>query len=73
MTDTRKLYRVVKQHRYDGGRGCDRLHGETVLYCDYDRAEAIRVYHAERSNVNQGSGAGSYYQVVKATSKTVRV
>jgi hypothetical protein len=72
--NTRKLYRIVRQRRYDGGRGADILQNQTVLYCGYDRDEAIRVYHQERGNdVKSYRGPGNYYNVVKATSKMVNV
>lgn len=46
-----RLYKVVRERRYNGGRGDERVEAVEVLYCGYDRAEAVRVHHA-----NPGSG-----------------
>lgn len=60
MVATKKLYRVERQHRYDGGSGRDRLSSTEVLYCGYDRDEARRVYHENKPR-DTYSGAGNYY------------
>jgi hypothetical protein len=65
-----KLYKVVRESRYNGG-GSSQLQGTEVLYCGYDRKEAIRTYHA-----NQSTGhnvPGHYYTTVRCLSKLVTV
>lgn len=54
------LYRVIRKSGYNGGVGCERVEGREVLYCGYDRLEALRVYHANRP-VDRGAFPGSYF------------
>jgi hypothetical protein len=46
MTATTTLYRVLRQSVYNGGCGHERVQSTEVLYCGYDRLEAVRAYHA---------------------------
>lgn len=68
MTTVKKLYRVMREYRYNGGIGSDRLQSTTVLYCGYDRDEARRVYHENRPADKSGSGPGSYYEQTRCQS-----
>ena len=71
-TQTARLYRVLKQHRYDGGRGCDRLSSQEVLYCGYDRLEAAAVYHRASAEVATSyRGPGNYYYAVVGQAKNI--
>ncbi len=63
MNNNDKIYRVVLQHRYDGGAGADRVSDYDVLYCGYDRKEAVRVYYANQ-NKSTYHGPGNYYHRV---------
>lgn len=71
ISETRiKLFRVIRDHRYNGGAGCDQRQGSPeVLYCGYDREEAIRVYYANPSTGH--CVPGHYYKWVQLQSKWV--
>jgi 20S proteasome alpha/beta subunit len=68
MTTTKRLYRVVRESCYDAGSHTE-VHGTEVLYCGYDKLEAVRAYHANPSG--QYGGAGSHYTRVRAQSRPV--
>jgi hypothetical protein len=68
MTTTKRLYRVVREYRYNGG-GCDECHSTDVLYCGYDRLEAVRIYHANPSTGHDIPG--HHYTWVRAQSRPV--
>lgn len=68
---SQRLYLVVREHRYDGGRGADVLQSSEPLYCGYDRFEAVRIYHESREMDSRYGGPGSYYKVTKGKSKVV--
>lgn len=65
-----RLHKVVRRNVYYAG-GRDEYQGTPeVLYCGYDRLEAVRVYHA---NPPRGNGVpGSYGSQVIAKSKLIR-
>lgn len=67
MTEVKKLYRVVKEEVYDGGRGCNQVRELEVLYCGYDKDEARRKLHSHP--VEQYRGPGNYYTRVRCLSK----
>ncbi len=62
MTNTATLYRVLREHGSNQGRY--ECHGQTVLYCGYDRLEAVRVYH-ESQPLDSDRGPGSQYTETK--------
>ena len=67
-----KLYRVVRESYYDAGNR-DQIHGVEVLYCGYDREEALRVYHQHAPECRGAAGAGNYGKRVRFGSKEVSV
>lgn len=54
-----KLYRVIREHYYNGGTGYEQVNSTEVLYCGYDRDEAVRVYCANEPEDKHAS-PGSY-------------
>jgi hypothetical protein len=66
----KKLYVIVRENWYDNGRPA-RQSGQEVLYCGYDRFEAVRAFHQGRLEDDGGRGPGSYYTRTVARSKAV--
>lgn len=66
-----KLYLITREHRYDGGRGCDQLNGQELVYCGYDREEAFREYHASKVSDSLHVSPGRYYYITVARSRPV--
>lgn len=68
-----KLYRIVARTTNSVQPGSGGTHWQTeVLYCGYDRAEALRVYH-ESTPRDYWHGHGGRARETKAQSKDVTV
>ncbi len=64
-----RLYRVTQRHGSNQG-GYYQWHSTTVLYCGYDRAEAVRVYHLH-APTDTDRGPGSPARETRCQSKEV--
>lgn len=65
-----RLYRIVRESCYNGG-GPTEVQGTKVLYCGYDRMEALRIFHANRPEDQGHDVPGHHFTRTKATGRDV--